>query len=262
MKEQWLKLAARVEALTLRERLMACGGAAAALLFLIYTMMIEPAQAREKALAAVMEQQRQQMTAIDVELAQRLAAAQVDPDQASKNRLAKLKTENDAMRAALRTMQKGLVAPDKISQMLEQLLQGGKLKLISLKTLPPRGMSDGRFAEPGDGAAPGQPLNDTQRVAAGLVPTPPPAAPAPPGAAAPAAPGAAPAREQELLYRHGVQLVLQGSYLDMVSYMEALERMPSQLFWGKATLEAQDYPKARLTLTLYTLSLDTKWISL
>lgn len=262
MKEQWLKLAARVEALTLRERLMACGGAAAALLFLIYTMMIEPAQAREKALAAVMEQQRQQMTAIDVELAQRLAAAQVDPDQANKNRLAKLKTENDAMRGALRTMQKGLVAPDKISQMLEQLLQGGKLKLISLKTLPPRGMSDGRFAEPGDGAAPGQRLNDTQRVAAGLVPTPPPAAPAPPGAAAPAAPGAAPAREQELLYRHGVQLVLQGSYLDMVSYMEALERMPSQLFWGKATLEAQDYPKARLTLTLYTLSLDTKWISL
>ena len=86
-----------------------------------------------------------------------------------------------------------------------------------------------------------------------------PAATAPPGAAGGKAqlPG-----QQELLYRHGVQLELQGSYLDMVSYMEALERMPSQLFWGKATLEAQEYPKARLTLTLYTLSLDTKWISL
>jgi MSHA biogenesis protein MshJ len=44
--------------------------------------------------------------------------------------------------------------------------------------------------------------------------------------------------------------------------MEALERLPVQLFWGKATLDAQEYPKARLTLTLYTLSLDTKWISL
>jgi MSHA biogenesis protein MshJ len=247
MKQQWLKLAARIEALSLRERLMACGGAAAALLFILYTIMIEPALAREKSLHAVIDQQRQQIAAIDVELAQRQALALIDPDQASKARLAKLKAENDTMRNALRTVQKGLVAPEKVSQMLEQLLQGGKLKLVSLKTLPPRGMSDGRFSEPDAGAAPPQlqtappPLSAQAGAAGGNV----------------AGPG-----QQELLYRHGVQLELQGSYLDMVSYMEALERMPSQLFWGKATLEAQEYPKARLTLTLYTLSLDTKWISL
>ncbi|KQV87825.1 hypothetical protein ASD15_27620 [Massilia sp. Root351] len=246
MKQQWLKLAARVEALSLRERLMACGAAAAALLFILYTIMIEPALAREKSLHAVIDQQRQQIAAIDVELAQRQALALIDPDQASKARLAKLKAENDTMRKALRTVQKGLVAPEKISQMLEQLLQGGKLKLVSLKTLPPRGMSDGRFSEPEAGAMPG------------LLQAAPP--PAQAGAAGGKAPD--PAAQQELLYRHGVQLELQGSYLDMVSYMEALERMPSQLFWGKATLEAQEYPKARLTLTLYTLSLDTKWISL
>ena len=245
MKQQWLKLAARIEALSLRERLMACGGAAAALLFILYTIMIEPALAREKSLNAVIDQQRQQIAAIDVELAQRQALALIDPDQASKARLAKLKAENDAMRNALRTVQKGLVTPEKISQMLEQLLQGGKLKLVSLKTLPPRGMSDGRFSEPEAGA-----------VQAPLQTTPPPAQPGTAGGKA-SVPG-----QQELLYRHGVQLELQGSYLDMVSYMEALERMPSQLFWGKATLEAQEYPKARLTLTLYTLSLDTKWISL
>lgn len=259
MKQQWLKLAARIEALSLRERLMACGAAAAMIVFLLYTMMIEPALAREKALKAVISQQRQQMAANDMELAQRQAVAQIDPDQGSKNRLAKLKAENDAMRTALRTMQKGLVAPEKIGHMLEQMLQGGKLKLVSLKTLPPRGMSDGRFAEPESGAAPV--LNDTQRVASNLLQ---PAAPAAPANAAGGAAAAAPVppKQEELLYRHGVQLVLQGSYLDMVNYMEALEHMPSQLFWGKATLEAEDYPKARLTLTLYTLSLDTKWIAL
>ncbi|MYN07892.1 type II secretion system protein GspM [Pseudoduganella aquatica] len=262
MKQQWLKLAARIEALSLRERLMACGAAAAMIVFLLYTMMIEPALAREKSLKAVISQQRQQMAANDMELAQRQAVAQVDPDQGSKNRLAKLKVENEAMRTALRTMQKGLVAPEKIGHMLEQMLQGGKLKLVSLKTLPPRGMSDGRFAEPESGAAPV--LNDTQRVANNLLQ--PAAAPANAAGAAAAPPGAtpvpAPAKQEELLYRHGVQLVLQGSYLDMVNYMEALEHMPSQLFWGKATLEAEDYPKARLTLTLYTLSLDTKWMAL
>ena len=66
----------------------------------------------------------------------------------------------------------------------------------------------------------------------------------------------------ELLYRHGVEIVLQGSYLDMVSYMAALEALPVQLFWGKASLDAQQYPNSRLTLTLYTLSLDQKWMKL
>jgi MSHA biogenesis protein MshJ len=73
------------------------------------------------------------------------------------------------------------------------------------------------------------------------------------GASAQAARAAVPSRRGDRL---------QGSYLDMVSYMEALEQLPVQLFWGKAKLDAQQYPNSRLTLTLYTLSLDPKWMKL
>jgi MSHA biogenesis protein MshJ len=38
--------------------------------------------------------------------------------------------------------------------------------------------------------------------------------------------------------------------------------MPTQLFWGRAELAVEQYPHSRLTLTLYTLSLDRKWIKL
>jgi MSHA biogenesis protein MshJ len=38
--------------------------------------------------------------------------------------------------------------------------------------------------------------------------------------------------------------------------------MPTQLFWGRAQLDVEDYPVSRLTLTLYTLSLDAKWMTL
>jgi MSHA biogenesis protein MshJ len=48
----------------------------------------------------------------------------------------------------------------------------------------------------------------------------------------------------------------------MVDYMHALETLPTQLFWGKAQLDAEEYPNVRLTLTLYTLSLDPKWMKL
>ncbi|MDL2353629.1 MAG: hypothetical protein QFF03_00065, partial [Pseudomonadota bacterium] len=66
----------------------------------------------------------------------------------------------------------------------------------------------------------------------------------------------------DLLYRHGVELTVRGNYLDMVNYMDALEAMPTQLFWGRAELHVDEYPNARLALTLYTLSLDKKWMKL
>jgi MSHA biogenesis protein MshJ len=68
--------------------------------------------------------------------------------------------------------------------------------------------------------------------------------------------------DAEPVFTHGVEIVVQGSYLDMLHYMDALESMPWQLFWSKARLQVEEYPKATLTLTLYTLSLDKKWLNL
>ncbi|SFV05046.1 type II secretion system protein GspM [Pseudoduganella namucuonensis] len=257
MKRQWKMWAAKLEAMSVRERAMVAFAAAAAIVYVVYMGLMEPAAKREKTLQMQINAQRMQIANTDLEVVQKEIAAKIDPDQATKQRLQEVNRDNEAMRTALRTMQKGLVAPDKMSLLLEQMLHGNsKLRLVSLKTFPPRGMSDGRFAEP-DAPAPVAPPNEAQRVANSLL-----------GQAAQPAPGAGPAapkppvKNDELLYRHGVEIVLQGSYLDMLAYMEALEKMPAQLFWGKATLSAEEYPKSTLTLTLYTLSLDQKWIAL
>ena len=249
MKELWLKWSARVDALSLRERAMAGASAIAAVVFLVYMGLIDPAHVRERALQLSMQQQRDQIAAIGVEVAQKQAAAQADPDADKRKRLAQLRTENEQLRAALRTTQRGLVPPARMSALLQQMVrQNGRLKLVSLKTLPPAGTTDGRFAEEPDTAAtvPGPVLPP-----ASLTTVPP--------ASGPSA-GAPP--EAPLLYRHGVRIVLQGAYPDMVAYMAALERMPAQVFWGRAVLDATEHDKATLTLTLYTLSLDAKWIEL
>jgi MSHA biogenesis protein MshJ len=65
-----------------------------------------------------------------------------------------------------------------------------------------------------------------------------------------------------MLHKHGVELVLQGRYPDMVAYMGALEGMQGQIFWGGATMAVDTYPQATLTLTLYTINLDKKWLKL
>lgn len=256
MKQAFLKLAARVDALSVRERVMGFGAAVALLSFLIYFSLLDPLFARQKALLGEFRQQQNQIAGIDAEVALAMLAHSEDPDRAERERLVHLKDEVAQLGGALRAMQKGLVAPDKIVVLLESLLKGkNKLRLLSLKTLPPSGLTDGHFVDPVP-AEEADEMNDVGKIwLKSKTPVAVPATPATPAAAVAVKPN-------QLLYRHGVEVVLQGSYLDMVAYMEALEAMPTQLFWGKANLNSDNYPTARLTLTLYTLSLDPKWIAL
>ncbi|MBB3121244.1 type II secretion system protein M [Pseudoduganella violacea] len=259
MKEQWIKLAARIDALSLRERGMVLAAAFAALVFLMYQLALAPQYARHKALRLQIEQQHKQAGNIDAEVNAKVAAFAIDPDMESRRRIVELRRSIETESGALRAVQHGLVAPQKMVPLLEQILRANmRLRLLSLKTLPVSGLSEPlTYAKPAS-VAPGF-ANATSReeVQTSVAMATQHAAQ---GAAAPSAMGQA--KQRELLYRHGVELVLQGSYLDMLAYMEALERLPQQLFWGRAELQAGSYPEAKLTLTLYTLSLDDKWMTL
>ncbi|MGH8753272.1 MAG: MSHA biogenesis protein MshJ [Burkholderiales bacterium] len=61
-------------------------------------------------------------------------------------------------------------------------------------------------------------------------------------------------------FRHGVEISVRGNYFDLLDYMAQLEKLPSQMFWGKASLTVEQYPVSRLNLTFYTLSLDKAWL--
>ena len=86
-----------------------------------------------------------------------------------------------------------------------------------------------------------------------------PAAQAP----APAASAAvAPLESKATLYRHGVELTVEGGYTDMLAYLRALEAMPQHVLWGNVQMKVEQYPKVVLTLRLYTLSLDRGWLEI
>jgi MSHA biogenesis protein MshJ len=57
-----------------------------------------------------------------------------------------------------------------------------------------------------------------------------------------------------------MQLVLEGTYLDCLKYLEAVERLPWQLYWGSLQLETQRHPRTRISIELHTLSLEEEWI--
>jgi MSHA biogenesis protein MshJ len=230
MKQQWLTFAARVDALSQRERILSFAASAALLVFAVHMLAIGPLLRKQELLRSLVIQQQNNIVGINQQIAQKLQEAEADPDAPARARLAAVRGESGRLGESLRSMQKGLVAPERVAPLLESILRAnGRLKMVSVRTLPVEPLS-------GIGARKEE------------------------AAAEPAAAKAAPKRE--LLFRHGVEITVRGSYLDMVDYMTALEALPTQLFWGKAQLEVEEYPRVRLTLTLYTLSLDEKWMKL
>ncbi|MET0264982.1 MAG: hypothetical protein ABW202_05155 [Duganella sp.] len=282
LQQQWLVLSARIDALSLRERVLVFAAVTAAILFVLFTVAIEPLLARQAALLAQIQQQNTQIGTLDNEAVSRAQSFVADPDAGTRTELSQAQVELTRLGAQLMNVQKGLVAPQKIAPLLEQLLRGnGKLKLLSMKSLPVTGMNEASAAA-GPAEAAVAPAGGASGAAL-LSHVPPPAgatldsvttaaaatamvaaaasAPAPVNAGQPATPAPV-SKPRELLYRHGVEIVLQGSYLDMIQYMQGLEALPVQLFWGGARLDAEQWPQARLTLTLYTLSMDEKWMKL
>lgn len=62
------------------------------------------------------------------------------------------------------------------------------------------------------------------------------------------------------MYRHGMELTVRGSYGELYEYLRALERLPSQLYWGRAEFSVDAHPRLTLKLTVHTLSFDRAWL--
>jgi MSHA biogenesis protein MshJ len=236
MKGRLLDLMARVDALTVRERGLLFAACAAVIVFIGHSLVLGPLYRTQAALREQIGQQQNNLMGMDGEISARIQAFQVDPDAPARQSLENIRQETAALGDSLLAMEHGLVPPERMAPLLDTILRANaRLTLVSMRTLPVEPLS-----ALGTGAQ--------------AAPAPSPAAP---GTAAPA-----PAPTTELLYRHGVEVTVRGNYLDMVDYMSALEAMPTRLFWGRAQLDVEAYPAARLTLTLYTLSLDRKWMKL
>ncbi|RJG01249.1 MSHA biogenesis protein MshJ [Noviherbaspirillum sedimenti] len=238
MKQQLRQLAQKIDALSLRERVIVFMTIAVALLFLINRYLLEPQFLRQKQLAAQISQDQVSVKEIQSSMQQKIKAREIDPDAANRARLQALQQRFAQTQNNLKDLQKGLVSPERMSSLLEDILKrNGKLRLIALKTLPVADVDANADLAPAPKSGPG--------VAA-----------APAGSSQAARPAAG------HIYKHGVEITIQGGYPDMLRYMAELEAMPWQLYWGKAKMEVDEYPQATLTLTLFTLSLDRTWLNL
>lgn len=70
------------------------------------------------------------------------------------------------------------------------------------------------------------------------------------------------AGEDRRPYVHSIELVVEGSYLDVLDYVQALEKLPWHFYWRHLEITATRYPMNRVRLELATLSPDGDWIGI
>lgn len=240
MKHRLQHIEKRIDAMSLRERgLMFCA-VVAVLGFLFNLLFWDPLVAEQKKLESRMRDDRQKTAEIEMQIQEKVTAIRNDPDALAKKRLAELQQKLQQTRLTMSEMQKGLVSPDKMAEVLEGILKRQEgLRLISLKSTTPEILN--------------QPLPDIRSLATTSG-----------NGSSAAAKGVADPKNSVggVVYKHGVELVVQGGYADIVNYLQALETMPWQFFWGRTVVSAESYPKATVTLTLYTLAREEKWMNL
>lgn len=228
MKHYWRMFADKIDVLSLRERALIFLMTAAVLVATINKVMIEPIQTKQKKISTDLSQKQGQLVAIQQQIQSSVGDYQADPDAANRTRVTELKKKLENYEDALQSVQSSLVTPDKMAQVLQDILaQGGMVRLLSMVSLPPRQLVAPVGKQVHPGTAPKKSLG----------------------------------RGEELLYRHGVRIVIEGGYSDLLQYLVALERLPWRMSWDEVTLKVDSYPKITLSLTLYTLSLDKTWLS-
>lgn len=229
--QQWKMLAEKIDALTRRERVMVLVGVLALIWVVLSTVLLDPVLRQKKTLENQLASDVGQVEVLRQQLQVLQNTPIQDPDVNNRLRLKTISQQDNEVKALLVDMQKDLVSPDKMAGLLEGLLKkDAKLKLISLQSLVPTEASAKQLQVTKTESAVSQIEENAPKIA---------------------------------VYRHGVELKVQGDYLDLLHYLHTLEKLSWHMLWGNIDLKKMDAtPQPVMTVTIYTLSLDKAWLSL
>ena len=137
MKALLKRYAERIDAATLRERVMIFLACTLVLVFLANAALLEPLRAQQKRAAAETAQIQQELQTIQTQLAGLVQSAAKDPDAANRGKLAALREQLTQLGARVVQEQRRFTPPERMRRVLEEMLRRNKgLALLDLKTLP------------------------------------------------------------------------------------------------------------------------------
>lgn len=232
MKQMWEKINLKLEAMSKRERLLVFATLLVLIASLTDSFMLTPLFNRQKLVRDQLQQQQEKINLVQSQIAAIMQANSPNQNSPQRTQLNRIRQDIADGNVYLQSSREKLVQPEKMAEHLRQLLsRNSRLQLVSLQTLPVTPLLE-QAAENGNEQGK---LAQTAAIAV---------------------------TQEQQVFKHGVQLTLRGSYLELLQYVSALEKLPQQMYWAKAQMSVLQHPSAELTLTLYTLSLDKTWLQI
>jgi MSHA biogenesis protein MshJ len=78
--------------------------------------------------------------------------------------------------------------------------------------------------------------------------------------ARPLVPTVDPQQPQHGPFLHPAEMVVEGDYLTVLRYLQAVESLPYRFYWQVLELQTIEYPQNRVRLRINTLSMDAEWL--
>jgi len=221
MKQSWEQISRRFDTLRPRERVMVFLAGVAIIAGLGFVLAIDSALAKHKIVVASVDKHRTDLAQMQKQNAELSRLLAQDLDAEGRKQIEDLQRRLGGYDAELRNVQQGLVPPKQMAKVLEDMLnRDSRVRLVKLRTLPVAAL-----VEPASAAA-----------------------------------DKPPAPSKNVVYKHGLELTVEGSYLDLLAYQLRLENLPWRMFFARTSVNSLDYPKVFMTITLYTLSLEEAWL--
>jgi MSHA biogenesis protein MshJ len=222
------QMTARFDAMSLRERVLVAAALLAAIVMIWMLAVLDPMSGKQRALDAEKAALEEQIAAAKLGIE---TANATDPTTLALAKEKKLQATLDDINTQLASKSAGLIPPERMVQVIHDVLgkQHG-VALVSLHNKPVTSLVQSVAPTP---AKPG-----TQDASAAT-------------AASDSMTGP---------FVHPIEIVVEGSYLDVLAYLHALERLEWRFHWKLLDLETTRYPLNRVRIELSTLSMDKDWI--
>lgn len=225
MQQKWQQLAEKFIELSLRERAMLLSVILFGIVYLSYSLVIEPINLEAERLQAKITQKKQEKNQLTLDNLALIKTLRSDPNLLTKTQLQQAKIALSQTEAEMALFTADLIGSTEMALVLGEVLSKAQdVKLLTVESLPVVALQPEQPSSAKADKAEQKPVKKVN------------------------------------IYRHSLRMTLSGEYFAIQGYLNSIENLPKKLYWQVFDYELEEYPQAKVVMEFYTLSLNKEFI--
>jgi len=230
---QWEAYSEKFQTITSREQYLILATGLFVILFVSFTWFIEPNLIESKKLNREIAQLSQNLSSNEGTIRVLQEALNSDPNAKTNQEIEQYKEQLERVDEALVALTSELISPNQMRNALVELLSlKPGVRLVSFDIQPAMPLIV-KAEEPQEQQEKSEDAEQKQEASS---------------------------EASVMLYRHAMEIKLSGSYFQLRDYLVELENLQWRFFWHGFDYQLESYPKAEMTIKVYSLSTNKDFI--